>query len=154
MAPCWRGEAPGPAVRADVPVGADAGRVPGGENVPVVFVAQKKIVHPSRAGGENSVGAQIVAMSYVEKQPALRSKQSGDAGECSPSFFRGWNVPQHVPQAGDDVELFDAGVGTHALIRPRGTCPVVFSSIPGQAFGPHRPDLGLFGASGPPFLPP
>jgi len=62
------------AVREDVAVGANAGiaHAPLRDDIAVSFVAIEKIMNPSGAGRENSIGAQVVPMIHVEEKLALR----------------------------------------------------------------------------------
>ena len=83
------------AMREDVAVGTDAGiaDAPLRDDIAVSFVAIEKIVNPSSAGGENSIGAQVVAMIHVDENLATRREQAGDRAECALPFFRGRDVP-------------------------------------------------------------
>jgi len=66
------------AMGEDVAVGADAGiaHAPLRDDIAVSFVAMEEIVNPSGAGGENSIGAQVVAMIHVEEKLAFPREQA------------------------------------------------------------------------------
>src|SRR5713101_4103431 len=105
------------------------------------------IVNPSGACRENSIRAEVVAVIHVQEKPAFRSEHVVNRTECEPPFFRRWNVTEHVPQAGDDVESLGDRVRTAALGCPRAAAPAVllgsFKPSVGQIFCPNRPDLGV-----------
>jgi len=60
-------------MREDMAAGADHGsvQVPFCAHVALAFAAQETIMNPSGGGGQSAVGAQIIAMVYVQKEFAV-----------------------------------------------------------------------------------